>query len=85
MSYCGLCDTHNVTFTYSKDGIECSNCGFDWHENLDMDNAERTLRAIKSGIHNGWKLYPNDDFLGKPINKALADAEERCKQLGCKI
>lgn len=85
MAYCGLCDTHDVKLTYSKDGIECSNCGFDWHENLEMDNAERSLRAIKSAKRDGWKLYPNDKFLGKPIDEALKRAEERCIELGCKI
>lgn len=49
MSYCGLCDTHDVKLTYSKDGIECSNCGFDYHENLDKDNAERSA-MVKSYI-----------------------------------
>ena len=85
MSYCGLCDSHNVKFTYSKDGVECSNCGFDWHENLDMDNAERSLRAIKSGVAAGWKFYPNDPGFGSPIEEALKDAQERCIKLGLKI
>lgn len=85
MAYCGLCDTHDVTFTYSTDGIECSNCGFDYHENLEKDNAERSLRAIKSAKRDGWKIYPNDISLGgRPIDEALQDAENRCKKLGIK-
>jgi len=86
MAYCGLCDTHDVKITYSKDGVECSNCGFDWHENLEMDNAERCLRAIRSAKASGWKIYPNDINLGgRPIDEALSDAEKRCKRLGVKI
>lgn len=84
MSYCGLCDTHNVKFTICKEGIECSNCGFDYHENLEKDNAEKSLRAIQSAKSAGWKLYPNDAFMGKPIDEALKNAEARCKKLGLK-
>lgn len=85
MSYCGLCDTHNVKITYSKDGIECSSCGFDWHENLEKDIAERNLRAIKSGKAAGWKLYPNDPGFGEPIDKALKSAQDRCLGLGLSV
>lgn len=85
MSYCGLCDTHDVKITYSKDGVECSNCGFDWHENLEMDNAERSLRAIRSGKRDGWKIYPNIQGLGEPIDRVLKQAEDRCLKLGLTI
>jgi hypothetical protein len=85
MSYCGLCDTHDVKLTYSKEGVECSNCGFDYHENIERDNAERTLNAIKRFKRDGGKYYPNDPSFGKPIDVALKDAEERCIKLGLKI
>jgi hypothetical protein len=85
MSYCGRCNTHNVTFTIYEEGIECSNCGFTYNEDEEKDCALQSLRAIKHAKRDGWKIYPNWPEFGEPIDKVLKEAEERCKKLGLSI
>ena len=75
MGYCGICNTHNVTF---RNGI-CENCGADSNDELEI--AQRILRAVKHAKADGWKIYPNIPAWGDPIDDVLAEYEDRVKSL----
>lgn len=86
MSYCGICNNHNVTFTKVEGGYHCSGCDeIQYDDEMERDNIERTLRAAKSGKSEGWKIYPNIEGLGDPIDEVISEYEGKCRALGIKI
>jgi len=88
MSYCGKCDSHDVTFKIYNDGVECSICGFDYNENIDKDILINNFKGIRQAKISGWKTYPQDGFFfdtPQPINDAYNDAKNKLISLGIDI
>lgn len=79
MSYCGICNNHNVKFTRVNGGYHCSGCDEIQYDD-EIDNIERTLNAAKHGKLEGWKLYPNCDFMGEPIDEVILRCENKLKK-----
>lgn len=52
---------------------------------MERDNIEKTLRAAKRGKSEGWKIYPNWEGMGEPIDEVISEYEGKCRALGIKI
>lgn len=86
MSYCSTCESHETTFTKVKDGFHCSGCDeIHYFDEMDRESALRTYKAILSAIADGWKIYPNIEGLGDPIDLAFEEAKKECERLQVKI
>lgn len=86
MSYCGICNKHNVNFTKVEGGYYCSGCDeIQYDDEMDRDYIVRTLKSAKLGKREGWEIYPNIKFLGEPIDEVIAEYENKCRVLGIKI
>jgi hypothetical protein len=85
MSYCGICNNHNVTFEKVEGGYHCSGCNeIQYDDEMERDNIEKTLRAAKRGKGEGWKIYPNWEGFGEPVDDVIAVYENKLKRLGIK-
>lgn len=81
MAYCGICNNHDVKFESTPDGYYCSGCDeINYYDELDKDNIIKTLRAAKQGKSEGWKNYPNCEFLGQPIDDVILEYENKAKK-----
>lgn len=86
MSYCGICNNHNVTFTRVKGGYHCSGCDeIQYDDDLEKDIAYNTLIAATMAKREGWIIYPNWPGIGEPIDEVIAKYEGKCRALGIKI
>lgn len=78
MSYCNICRKHDVIFSRVKGGFHCSGCDeIYYYDDIEKEESERSLRAIRSAKAAGWKIYPNWEKFGEPIDDALRKAEIR--------
>lgn len=82
MSYCGICDNNNVTFSKVNGGFYCSGCDEIQYDNeIYLENAKTTLRAVRLGKREGWKIYPNCEILGgEPIDDVIEKYELLIKE-----
>jgi NAD-dependent SIR2 family protein deacetylase len=86
MSYCGICNKHNVTFTQVEGGYHCSGCDeIIYDDEMERHIVKETLIAAKLGKKEGWKLYPNIELFGEPIDKVIEEYSAKCIMLGIKI
>jgi hypothetical protein len=86
MSYCGICNNHDVTFSKVEGGYHCSGCNeILYDDEMERDNIKKSLEAVKGGKSLGWEIYPNIKGMGKPIDKVIAEYEGKCRALGIKI
>jgi hypothetical protein len=82
MSYCGICGKHDVISSRVKGGFYCSGCDeIYYYDDIEKEEAERSLRAIRSAKAAGWKIYPNWEEFGEPIDEVLRKAEIGYNQL----
>jgi hypothetical protein len=73
MGYCGICNKHGVTSEKVEGGYYCSGCDeIHYYDQLDKQNAEKTLEIIKRAKANGANTYGMFD---EDINEALKNAE----------
>ena len=78
MAYCGICNNHNVTFSKVEGGYHCSGCDeIQYDDELEMDSIVKTLNAAKRGKAEGWKLYPNIEGFGEPIDEVIGQYEAK--------
>ena len=63
------------------DGVDCSNCGF----HSEKQEAFKHLEVVRRCKSQGWKLYPNDELLGEPIDEVIKQAEHRCRMWGLDV
>lgn len=80
MGYCGECNNHNVIFTNIKKGFHCSGCDeIFYYEDVESELDKRTLTAVRLAKKEGWKIYPNIELLGEPIDDVIKNLEKKIK------
>jgi hypothetical protein len=80
MSYCVICQNHNVSFSKVEGGWYCSGCDeIHYDDEMEKESAIRTLIGIKIAISRGEKSY---GIFYEDIKQALKEAQDECKRLG---
>ncbi len=80
MSYCGICNSHDVKFTKVDGGWYCSGCDeIHYDSEMRIESAIRTLDGVRAAKRRGCKTY---GIFDEDIDQALSEAIEECKSLG---